>query len=294
MYKLFISFLFIFFVQNSFAVEHSHQPANVRTGFYLKAFSDIDRADIEVALHFWINEIAKKANLSTSTIFYDSIEKMHHDFIQHKINFILSSPLPIVNKFDPLILTGGYKVIWDGSAEDNLLVMTHKQSNLRKFSELKNKHISLLTRDPVIQMYADILALENFGKKAKQVFKQISNYKKSNQLILNLFFNKTDVILVYEKFYKLAIELNPQIKKDTRIISRLEKIPRALGYFHKDIDPVLKNIVISEVEKLHHYTKGQQLLNIFHADKTVRSSIADLKSTHQLKLRYQRLIKENL
>jgi hypothetical protein len=292
MYKFFIFVLFICFAKNISAADPIHQQAKVRSGFYLKAFADVDRADIEVAMLFWITEIAKKANLSTSNHFYTSIEKMHQDFLRHKINFILASPLPIVKNFDPSLLTDGYKVIWDGSAEDDLLVITHKQAELHQFSELNNKHLSLLINDPVTQIYADILALEHFGKKANQVFKQVSGSKKSNQLIFNLFFKKTDVIMVYEKFYKLAIELNPQIKKDTQIISRLTNIPRALGYFHKDVDPALRSIVLLEVEKLHQYAKGQQLLDIFHADRAIRSSIADLQSTQQLIKRYQYLIKE--
>ena len=293
MYKFFIFVIFICFANNIIAAAPNYQQAKVRSGFYLKAFSDVDRADIEVAMLFWITEIAKKANLSTSNHFYTSIEKMHQDFLQHKINFILASPLPIVKNFDPLLLADGYKVIWDGSAEDTLLVLTHKQSKLLQFSELNDKHLSLLMNDPISQMYVDMLALENFGKKPNQIFNKVSGSKTSNQLILNLFFRKTDVIFVYEKFYKLAIELNPQIKKDTQIISSLTNIPRALGYFHKDVDPVLMNIVLSEVEKLHHYAKGQQLLEIFHADKAIRSSIADLHSTQQLIKRYQNLIKEN-
>ncbi len=275
-------------MQDNYASEQD----SLRTGFYLNSFADINRVDLEIALNFWVNEITKQFNVLAKTKFYDNIEEMRNDFEQQKINFIVASPLPIINHFNSNHLAEGYKIVWDGSAEDSLLIITLKKSKLNHFSELKNKHLSILSNDPIPQIYLDILALENFGKKARGIFKKISTASKSNQLILQLFFNKTDVIVVYKKFYSLAIELNPQIKKNTQIISTLPGVTRVLGYFHKKVDPIFRNSVLTEIYNLQNHTKGQQLLALFHAEKTTPSSIHDLLSTQQLKRRYQQLINQ--
>lgn len=280
-------------MQSNLASEAKIQPADFRIGFYLKSFADLERSDFEIALHYWVNEVSKQVEISTSAFFYDDIDTMRNDFNQQNINFITAAPQIIINHFDLNDLAEGYKMIWDGSAEDNLLLITHKQFQLNRVTDLKNKRLSLLSNDHTPQIYADILSLEHFGKKANAVFKKITRIRKSNQLILDLFFKKTDAILVYQKFYNLAIELNPQIKQSTQIISVLPNIPRALGYFHKSVDPNFRQTVLTEINNMHTNAKGQQLLNIFLAEKTINSTISDLKSTQQLVYRYQQLINKN-
>jgi len=271
------------------ATENGLHKNIVKTGFLLNSFPDISRTDLEVALPFWVETISKKANIESETFIYTNIDKMRSDFLQDKINFIVAAPLSILEKFDSSQLTEGYKIVWGGQSADSLLVITHKQSGLNDFSKVKNQQLSLLANDPISDMFADVLALENFGIKAKPVFNKINYVRKSSQLILKLFFKKTDVIFVYEGLYNLTSELNPQIKAKTQVIAELSNIPRALGFFHPRVDPQFREAVLTEVDKLNSYPAGQQLLELFQADKTVRSSIEDLDSVKALKQRFQRL-----
>lgn len=274
------------------ATDNSVPQPSLRTGFYFNSFQDLSQEDIKIALRYWIEEIGKQAEISVSLYIYTSLNKMRTDFYQGKINLIVASPLIIVNEFDREQLSNGFKVAWSDVSEDNLLVVTNRQSNLKNFKSVKNKNLSLLKNEPISILYADVLALQYFGKTSKQIFNQIEYIKKSNRLIYQLFFNKTDVIFVYQVAYEVAIELNPQIEHKTQVISELPNIPRVLAFFHSRVDFKLRETILSVVEKLDTYIEGRQLLSLFKADKTVRCDTSDLFTTEQLQQRYQQLIKQ--
>ncbi len=280
----------VFSVQTYCLEMEKAPPALIlKTGFFLDSFPDISQTDLAVALPFWVESIGKKVGIQSETYLYTNIEAMRMDYLQDKINFIVASPLTIAEHFDAAQLSEGYKIIWGGQKADSLLVITHKQSGLDHFSKLKNRRLSILANDRLSALYADILSKETFNLQAKSVFKKIITERKSSQLVLKLFFKNTDVILVYQGFYNLSSELNPQIANNTQVIAKLSDMPRALGFFHPRVDPIFRDQVLSEVERLNSYPAGQQLLDIFHADKAIRSKVDDLKSVISLKQRYKQL-----
>ena len=285
-----LTILCISYTPPSQAIENSAPQANLRTGFFLNSFPDLSLEDLKVALSYWTEEVGKQAGITTDIHIYTSLDQMRTDFYTGKINLIVASPLIIVKEFDKKQLADGFKITWSDKAEDNLLVVTNIGSKLNHFKAVKNTKLSLLKNDTITKLYADVLSLQYFGKPSKLIFNQIEYLKKSSQLIYKLFFNNTDVIFVSELTYELAVELNPQIKDKTQIISILPGIPRALGFFHIREDLKFRESVLQVVEKLDTHTRGRHLLSLFKADKTVRSHISDLINTEQLQQKHLKLL----
>jgi len=295
-FSLIVLSLLMSFSCSSLAAESEElfQQRTLRTGFYLKSFPDLTRVDLEVALRFWSDEVGQEVGISSEVYIYDDLQQMRNDFDQGKINFIVASTLLVVNEFDQKQLVDGYKIILnDSGAEDKLLVVRHKGSGLKGFEGMQGKDLSLLNYDSISAMYANLLSLKSFGKKAAKLFKKINYEVKSDQLIYQLFFNKTDVILVYQASYELACELNPQIRQQTYVASVLPQIPRGVGFFHRSVPAEFRDFVLTEIGKLDTYPRGRQLLALFKAEKTVRSNLSDLDTTKQLKQGYQLLLKQH-
>jgi ABC-type phosphate/phosphonate transport system substrate-binding protein len=115
--------------------------------------------------------------------------------------------------------------------------------------------------------------------------------KKANQIILKLFFGQADIICLYQNSYRLAIELNPQIGEKLQIISQLDGIPQGAGLFHKSVPREFRDRVSTNTLKLGTYARGKQLLQLFKADKVVRSTLSDLTATKRLYSAYKKLRK---
>lgn len=290
-----LSLLVLMFATKSVRANDESMPQlTLRTGFLLSSFPEVSLEDMKIALPFWVEEVGRQVNIPSSIYIYQDSAQMRSDFDLDKINFIVASPMVFVQEFDLANLVDGYKVVWSGISADELLVVTHQDSGINTIAEVKNRDLMLLKNEPVSVMYADVLALKNFGKRSKDVYHSINFAQKSNRLIYQLFFKKTDVIFIYKIMYDLAIELNPQIGKKTKVIATLPEIPRALGFFHRKVDPDFREKVISEVEQLYTHPRGQQLLELFQADKTIRSQVSDLKTTQQLNQQHRKLLKQSL
>ncbi|BCG65946.1 MAG: hypothetical protein methR_P3818 [Methyloprofundus sp.] len=292
-YILLLGVLATYFSSPSQAVENLFQEHSVRTGVYLKSFPDISRYDMETVMQYWGKEIAQYIGIPIHTHVYTSIALMRNDFDRGKINVILASPLNIINEFDLNQLADGYMAVKQDKVADKLLLVTQKQSGINSIQDCKNKQLMLVENDAIGTMYIDVLMLQAFDKPAKSIFKSIQYAQKSNQLVLNLFFDRTEVIIVYKHFYELANELNPQIKNQTQVIATLDKVPHGLGFFHKKVPSAFREKVLAEFFKLEQTPRGEQLLTVFHAEKLVPASIDNLIAIKQLKQQYKSLASKN-
>lgn len=263
----------------------------LRVGFYERAFPDFSKEDLEISVKLLSEEIGNQAGIHTTVKVYSDIALMNSDFEQGKINFVVASTLNLANDFDNNLLTDGFRLVISSDLPDSLLVLTRKNEGLDNLKVLKGKKLALVEYDPIADMYMDFLSFGTFHKSYHVGFKSIYREKKANQIILKLFFGQTDVICVYQNAYRLATELNPQILSKLQIISQLDGIPQGGGLFHKNVPPAFRERVIAEVIKLDTNARGQQLLQLFKADKSVRASLSDLTATKKLYSDYKQLSK---
>lgn len=280
----------LFRVHYCVADTSSFTENTLRAGFFLKSFPDVTRTDLDVGVKYWGEEIGKAKAIPVLINFYEDIEVMRADFEKGKINYIVASAWVVATQFNRELLADGFKASRTGISLDNLIVVTRKDTGLNTFKNLAGKKLGLLNNDPISDAYLDVLSISNFGKPYKQVFTKPIQESKSTKLVINLFFKKTDAIVTYQSPYELAMELNPQIKEQTQVIEHITGIPWGTGYFHKNVDPVFRELVIKEATKIKDNARGKQLIQFFNADQFERSKLSDLDGTDVLKKRYLQLL----
>lgn len=263
----------------------------LRVGFHRPSFHDYSREELEISVKFLTEEMGKEIGIKTSVTIYEDIDSMRIDFEQGKINLIFASPLLIVTSFDNTLLADGFKLVIEGGDADTLDILTRKNEGMDDFKSLRSKKLSLVESDPAADLYVNFLSRSYFNKDYQNVFIEMPQEKKSHQAILKLFFGQTDVVCVYDNIYQLTAEMNPQILSRTQIIAHIDGILQGAGFFHKNVDPVFRERIITEAIKLNTYARGQQLLELFKADKVLRISSTDLALSKQLYSNYRKLSK---
>ena len=182
-------------------------------------------------------------------------------------------------------------MIPSGGNIDSLVVLTRKNEGMDDFNSLRSKKLVLVDNDPAADLYMNFLSQSNFKKDYQDAFREMPRERKSHQVILKLFFGQADVVCVYDNYYQITTELNPQILSKTQVIAHIDGILQGAGFFHKNVDPVFRDRVIAEATKLNTYARGRQFLEIFKNDKALRVSPTELVMTRQLYSNYQRLRK---
>jgi ABC-type phosphate/phosphonate transport system substrate-binding protein len=263
----------------------------LRIGFYERAYPDFSSEDIKITVKVLGEALGTNAGIPTTITIYDDIALMRNAFEQGEINFVLASTLNLANDFNSNLFTDGFRVIRLTEHSDTIAVLTRKNQGIDTFKALAGKRLTLVENSPIADLYIDFLALSTFNKKYKTSFKETQRERKAQRVILKLFFGQTDAICVYLDTYNVATELNPQLLSKIQVISQLDNIPQGAGLFHKNVDPTFRDRVIKEMLRMNENVRGQQLLQLFKADKTIRASIADLAGAKRLYADYQQLKK---
>lgn len=259
----------------------------LRIGFDVDSLPDISRTDLEVSLKFWADEISEQTNVPISVTFYhDQMKQMLKDFESGKLNFIFTAPIQFVKQFNRDLLADGFTTRQNAQHFDTLVILTRQHESTDTIQQLKNHRITLQTNNELHLLYLDLLSFQTFKQSYRNSFHLTTPEKNSQRLILQLFFKKTDAVLVSEGSFNLASELNPQLGNSLQVVARLPNVPPGTGFFHKAVAEDFREEVIGKAEKLNHYRRGQQVLEIFKATQVQRSAISDLDSIVKL---YQEL-----
>lgn len=260
---------------------------SLRVGFHGPSFQEYSRADLEVSVKVLTEEMAGTLSIPTTVAIYDDIKGMRRAFEQGKINMIFASPFLMVTEFDNSLLADGFKLVHFGGSVDHLVVLTRKNAGTDTFQALRGKKLSLVDNDPSTDLYLNFLSQLHFKKDYSRVFKVMPREKKSHQIILKLFFDQVDAVCVYENFYRITGELNPQIFTKLQITEHIVGVLQNAGFFHKNVPQTFRDKVIAEATKLNTYERGRQFLEVFKTEQALRVSPTELDVTRQLYLNYQ-------
>jgi phosphonate transport system substrate-binding protein len=248
------------------------------------------QSDVQISLKLWVQEIGVQAGIKVNVHVYEDIENLRDDFEKHVINVVLTSPIRYIKYFDLQHLAKGFKASKLDKPFDTLVLLTRIDENIETFTDLRDKHLSLLHNDELAEIYLDTLSLKSIKKTHSNFFDQVSRESSIQRLILKLFFKNTDAVVVYQQAFELAIELNPQIKEKIKVLQYFERIPWKIGFFHIDEDEGLRQRIIEKTVNLSEYTRGKQLLELFKMDKVIVSEVADLNAPRRLYAEHQSLV----
>lgn len=279
--KISLVILFSCFVINSVCLADSgaDQQLMLKAGISASSFPDVSAADIEVTIKLLVEEIGKNAGFEAHLAAYTDEREMQQDFESGKINFVATSSLIMARDYDNNLFGSGIRFLREAQSPEQMLIIGN--SNYKELSELRGKRLVLAQNDPLTELYMDYIALQNFKKSYQNSFKILSP-SKVNQLLLKVFFGEADVTVVYFHFYKIALEMNPQLEEKLRIFAKLDNIPPAGAFFHKDTPVEFQEKIIQSAMRMGEEPRGKQLMDIFRTDRIYRADVRDLIPAKQL------------
>lgn len=270
--------------------------APVQAGFSATTLSAVDIQDAQVALKVWFEQIltAEGLDYHFENPVFRTAEELDHVVKSDGFDVLTLSAVEFIRlsqygKFEyPLASEISGKLL------DRLVLLVHNDSKVSNLADLKGKKllidIRLAGENP--EMWLEVeLAKAGLppGRAHFQVIKKVK--EKPSQAILPVFFKQTDVCIVREESYEAVVEMNPQVKKFTRVLMTSQPLIRGVTVFRKGFDPTKRDNVIKSSKKLHLNPKGKQVLTLFKVDNIIELKTEDLASIQALYRQYQELSK---
>jgi hypothetical protein len=260
-------------------------------GYYYPSLTIISNpTDIQVSLNFWIQELTSSYGLDhVYSVLYKDIDKMHQDFIDRKLDLIIAPPILIATKFDRKLLADGFLGVQSVDQLNNLSIIVRHDSH-SPFDGYLGKRLLLPNNDLLAKMFIETEIFKRYHRPIQKVFSQIKKSNKSQRMVLDIFFGKADVAVVYENALKVIFELNPQLSEKIKIIQRFPVKGRNFGFFHKDY-PYNEKLRI-KIPLFNKRPRAKLILQIFHTSIVEICYVRDLEPFDIFYNEYQALIKQ--
>lgn len=241
---------------------------SLRVAVHLGAMRETSRADLEVSLKVWAEELMRVLEVPAELTFYPAMPAIRRDLASGKVNFVIADGIDLLRHFQPDDLADGFG--GQSPSEDKLLLLAHAGDGIRDLRDLAGRRVLLLGDNAISDLWLETACLRVFQKTCEKAGLIVVKESRSRQQILKLFFGKADGALVRGYAYEVAAELNPQIRARVRILERINIYPMALGLFGRGVSPAFRDYVIAKVPRLHDHPRGRQLLEVMQTERVGR------------------------
>lgn len=246
---------------------------HVNIGFSNKAFVNIPREDIRVAVRILSQKVARKTVGSADSRIYDSTAEIEQDLKAKRLDAVALTPedfleISVRTPIEPVMVTAT-----DKGHEVELILLTRKDSGIRAFRELKHRTIAVPAR--IVQygnMYftwvETLLMREGFHEPGT-FFSSLRETKTPSLSLMQVFFSQADACVVTSQVFELTSELNPQIGRELMVIERFGKLAGGIIVFRRDLQEDRKQKLLKALRTIHEDQEGRQLFLLFQLNRLV-------------------------
>jgi ABC-type phosphate/phosphonate transport system substrate-binding protein len=266
---------------------------HVNIGFSSKAFVNIPREDIRVAVRILSQKVAKNTVGSADSRIYDSTAEIEQDLKAKRLDAVALTPEDFLEigagtPVEPVMVTAT-----DKGHEVELLLLTRKDSGISSFQGLKNRTIAIPAR--IVQygnMYftwVETLSMRKGFQNMASFFSSVGETKTPSLSLMQVFFRKADACAVTSQVFELTSELNPQIGRELKVIERFGKLAGGIIVFRPDLQEDRKQKLLQALRTIHEDQEGRQLFVMFQLSRLIPYRPEYLQATEAFFAEHRRI-----
>ena len=144
-------------------------------------------------------------------------------------------------------------------------------------------------RNSLAPAWLEVLCREHGLGPAAGVLARITRNSKTTQVVLPVFFGKADACITTRAGWEVMCELNPQLKKQLRVVAASAPLVPAVTCFRHGFTEDFKQKIITAVDLSSVKPEFKQLMALFKTDSLANQPIAVLAGTRSFLSQYHRL-----
>lgn len=174
------------------------------------------------------------------------------------------------------------------SVTEEYVLLTRADNPIRQVEDLKGRSLNVSSdaRATLSLVWLEVLCREHGLGPAAQVFTKITISAKATQVVLPVFFGKVDACIVTRNGWEVMCELNPQLKKQLKVIAVSPAVVPSLTCFRRGFTEAFKQKIIKAVELSAGKPGYKQLMALFKTDDLSNNPLTVLDGTRTLVASY--------
>ena len=267
-----------------------------RLAFSSSMFSEVNESDVRAAMKVWIMTVAKERGIPVDPDpnIHLTVEELAKFGLANKVEgFGIITPeyehLRREMTFDRFAVgTVG------GSITEKYLLLVRQDSSLERLDQLAGRSLNILKnpRMSLAVIWLDSVLVEADLKRTSDFFSHVTLNKKAAQVVLPVFFGKDDACLVTRESFEVMGELNPQLKKQLRVLAASPGFVPSGFAFRADYRSAYRTRILEAMARLEDSPAGRQILALTQADRIEDHPISCLDDSLELLARHRQLFGE--
>ena len=259
-------------------------------------FSEVNETDARAAMKVWIMTVAKERNIAVDPDphIYGTLGELTAACRTNPVDGVgmVASEyahLSRVMKFDRLGV-GDY----GGNITEIYLLLVRSDSGIERLDQLQGRTLNMLNtpRTSLATVWLDTAQLESGLKRCADFFRQINYNNKASLVTLPVYFHQADACLTTSNSFKVMGELNPQLRKQLRVLAvSPEVMPACFAFCASDNSPARPQI-LKEMTRMDETPAGKQILTLVKADRIVEVPVSSMDISLELLAKHDRLCGE--
>jgi len=179
----------------------------------------------------------------------------------------------------------------NGSFTEDYLLLSREDGPLRQLEDLKGCSL-IVANDPrasLAALWLEVLCREHGLGPAHLALGKYTSAEKTTQVVLPVFFGKADACIVTRNGWEIMCELNPQLKKQLRVVAVSPTLVPVLTCFRHGFTEAFKQQIFKAVDLSATRPCFPQLMTLFKCDGLGHGPLAMLDGTRDFLSTYHQL-----
>jgi ABC-type phosphate/phosphonate transport system substrate-binding protein len=253
----------------------------------------VNAADATAGFKTYANVFARSLNLSVSVevAVYDDLDELRPAAIRGELETIGLPTHEFLQLRKEVALDMMFFPQKAGEITETYVIVVNTKSGITHFSQLGGKDLVVLMNSQMgmAQFWFDVLLMESGLGESKDFLRSIRTQTKPLTTVVPVFFNKADACLVTKSGFDMMSEMNPQLRRELRIIESSPPIVPYVTWIRSDFQGPHRVRLEKSFLEAHELPSGRQLLLLFQFEKMLLAQEEDLKTAVAVFEKYQKL-----
>jgi len=292
--KVFFILLILLWIPGGTVAQNSENGDGLvfHFGVSSNSFDNINRNDAIAALRAWTEAIIKEQKLKekAEVSFYGSFKELSSAYRNNSVDAVgLTVEESIRLGVEP-------EFVYLPSREDGFhvsyAILVHRSNDIRDVAKLAGKKIVSYEGQRMLlaRLWLKSVLAEHAPGTGGSRLENLTSVDNPSKAILQIFFLQSDAAIVTTDAFELACELNPQLRKDIKVLSTSPPFFTSFFIFRPTWQGPSRERVESAIMALHTTPGGQQVLNVFQSSRMEKHPGSILDGTRQFLIKNQQLI----